>query len=427
MKFRTTGRRAVVGGAAGSVLLRASACGTAGSVGGGGSAGESGGYEYGASQDEINEAIADLEPVNIVYQVGTPSANSTTGARSLQFKDAVEEMSNGQIEVEIVWSMAVAGYPEAIDAVVDGRVDVSYHLVGYEPQRFPEATALATALANVEYSPMVGEMVAHGVASEIGWNSEPLLDRFEQEGVRPLAPFIANGAYSLNCNSQIATGDDLEGRQIRAGTSGQSQAVQDFGAVPTSMEFTEAFEAMQRGTIDCDLSPTAAKDISGVFQAAPHLSYTTAASWPRFPAGFFVGSSFDNLPVAYQQILFDSADLLVSGSAQGYVDSNKNHVEDIRSVDGTINEFDSAMQDELREIVDGQTETNIADGLVPEDIVESIAELEEKYRGIVTELGYEDGGDMETMDEWYDPSADWSDYSDAIFEEAGALDHRPGG
>ncbi|MCX0278120.1 C4-dicarboxylate ABC transporter substrate-binding protein, partial [Nocardia zapadnayensis] len=115
-----------------TAMLAVTGCaGSAGAGGGGQTGGE--GYEYGASQDEINEAIADLEPVKLTYQVGSPSENSVAGRRSMDFKKAVEEASNGQIELEIIWGMAVAGYPEAVDAVVDGRVDISYHLVSYEP------------------------------------------------------------------------------------------------------------------------------------------------------------------------------------------------------------------------------------------------------------------------------------------------------
>lgn len=413
---------------AGSVLATAmlAVTGCAGSAGAGGS-GQSGGegYEYGASQEEINEVIGDLEPVKLTFQTGAPSENSVAGRRSMDYKKAVEEASNGQIEIEIIWGMAVAGYPEAVDAVVDGRVDISYHLVSYEPQRFPEASAIGTALGSVPYSPLVGEMVANAVGSEIGWKDQALLERYEAEGVTVLTPILANGAYSLNCNSEINTAEALKGKQVRAGSAPQSQSLDHFGAVPTSLEFTEAFEALQRGTVDCDLSPMSAKEISGIYEAAPHLAYSTKANWPRFSATYLAGQKYNDLPLAYKQIIFDAGGTMVSGSTQSYVDSNAVHVEDLASVDGTIDEFDDAFQDDLGDYLVELQDASIEEGHLPEDIKEQVTELTEKWTQRVADLGYEDEGSMEEMSEWYSADDDWSAFAKDVYENTGALDHRP--
>lgn len=418
-------RRALaLAGGAGALALALSGCaGSAGSSGGGQSGGE--GYEYGASQEEINEVIEDLDPVTLSFQVGGPSADSISGKRSLDFVEYVEERSNGKITLEPIWSMAAAGYPDAIDAVADGRVDISYHLVSYEPQRFPEASAIGTALGAVPYSPMVGEMVANAVGMEIGWADEALIERYESEGVTVLSPILANGAYSLNCNSEITTAQALKGKQVRAGSADQSAAIEHFGAVPTSLEFTEAFEALQRGTVDCDLSPMSAKEISGIYQAAPHLAYSTEANFPRFSAGYFAGPAFNELPLAYQQIIFDAGGQTLSGSAQSYVDSNAVHVEDLKSVDGTIAEFDHEFQTEMAAFLEDVTAKHVADGSLPEDITDQITAATEKWTKRVADLGYEDGGTMEDMPEWYSLEDDWSDYAKDVYENTGAADHRP--
>lgn len=384
------------------------------------------GFPYGAEQSEVDAVLEGLEPTQLTVQAGAPAENSISGRRMMDFKEEIETRSNGQIEIDIAWGMAVAGYPEAVDAVVDGRVDISYHLVSYEPQRFPEASAIGTALGLVEYSPKVGEMVANAVANEIGWNDQALLDRYEAEGLTTITPLLGNGAYSLNCNSEINTAADLAGSQVRAGSAGQSDAIAHFDAVPSSLEFTEAFEALQRNTIDCDLSPMSAKEISGIYEAAPHLAYTTQANWPRFAGTYIAGPNFEQLPLAYQQIIFDSAAIITSGSAQSYVDSNAQHIQDLASVDGTITEFDEASQEELQQVLIDQVEEQIAEGNLPEDTVTNVEELTEKWSQRVSDLGFADGGDMESMDEWYSADEDWSSYAWDMWENSGALDHRPG-
>lgn len=413
------------GSACAALALLAGCAGSAGSTGSGNEAGGEG-FAWGAPQDEVDAAVADLEPVTLTLQAGGPTEDSISGRRTMDFIDEVEERSGGKITIEPTWGMAISGYPEAVDATSDGRVDISYDLVSYQPQRFPEASAIGVALGTVPYSPMVGEMVANSVAAEMGWNDQALLDRYEEEGVTPLTPILGNGVYSLNCNSEINTAQELTGKQVRAGSAGQNEALTDFGAVPVSMEFTEAYEALQRNTIDCDLSPMSAKEISGVYQAASHLAYSTEANWPRFSGTYVIGPTYDQMPLAYQQILFDAAATMTAGSAQSYVDSNAQHVEDIASVDGTIEEFDDEFQEQMAQILDGQITAEIEAGNLPEGTIEQVDELTEKWTQRVADLGFEDGGDMEELPEWYSADDDWSAWAKDLWENSGALDHRPG-
>lgn len=387
---------------------------------------EAGGFAYDAPQEEVDEAIADLEPITLSFQTAAPSETAPAAQPPLNFKEEVEKRSNGQITVDLHWSMSVANYPEVVDALQDGRLDMSYHLVGYEPQRFPEATDIGSALANTEYSPMVGEMTAYAVGAEAGWNNQGLLDSYAAEGVTPLLPFVANGAYSLSCNSELSTAEDMNGAQIRAGSAPQAEAVQHFNATPTSIEFAEAFEALQRGTIDCDLSPMGAKEISGVYEAAPHLGYTTQASWPRFPAAYLAGSSFDDLPLAYQQIVFDSQQLSLGNDVGNYINSNALFIDDTNSVGGTINEFDQAMQDDLEAFLSVLQDEAVEAGTIEADTPNRIDELDEEWSAAISEMGYADDGDMSDLNEWYDPETDYDEYSQSVYEESGALDHRPG-
>src|SRR5690625_4190012 len=100
-----------------SVALVLSGCAGSGAEG---KKGDNKGFEFGASQDEVDESIADLEPVTLTYQASAGSPNSIVAQKGIAFQEAVEERSNGQIEIDIVWGQAIAGYPEMIDALTDG-------------------------------------------------------------------------------------------------------------------------------------------------------------------------------------------------------------------------------------------------------------------------------------------------------------------
>ena len=97
--------------------------GCAGSVGGDGSGSEDSageGFAYDASQDEIDAALADLDPVTIKFQPSSMSEKSILAPNGLDVKKAIEERSGGKITVDIVWGQAIAGYDAVDDALADG-------------------------------------------------------------------------------------------------------------------------------------------------------------------------------------------------------------------------------------------------------------------------------------------------------------------
>lgn len=414
---------AAVGSMVAAVAM-VSAC--AGGVSSSGPIEDSGsGFEYGASQEEVNEAVADLEPMVLNFQHISGSPDVPTAQPALDFKEEVESRSNGNITVDITWNMAIAGMDEVVAALSDGRVDLSFFSTGYYPQQFPEVDGLGLALSSVEYSPLVGEMVAYAVGSELGWTDE-VIERYEGEGLVPLVPLTAAGAYSLSCGSEMSSADDIVGKQVRAGAAAQGDAISRLDGVPTSISYAEVYEAMQRGTVDCDLSAMSTKELSGVYDVAPHLAYTTTANFPRFPSSYMAGSKFQDMPLAYQQIIADSSAFLFSGDLQSYMNSNVKHINDLNSVDGTITEFDEESQDRLAEVVESLQSEAIEAGTLDEATMDQIAELEETWKEKVLELGYEDGGDMGSVGDWIDESADLSDYAWKVHEESGALNYRPG-
>lgn len=89
--------------------LGLSACaGSAGNGETGEEAGQADGFAYGASQEEVNDVITDLEPVTLSFQTAAPSENAPAAQPPLKFKEEVEERSNGQITIDLHWSMSVA-------------------------------------------------------------------------------------------------------------------------------------------------------------------------------------------------------------------------------------------------------------------------------------------------------------------------------
>lgn len=126
-------------------------------------------------------------------------------------------------------------------------------------------------------SPLVGEMATSAMLNELAWNNEAVLQEFADAGLTPLTPQANSGEYFFLCNpdNDTTTAEAWAGRSVRIGSQAGESAVRDMGANPVSLEYVEAFEGLQRGTIDCTMTQLGSAASFGV-----HSSKTTA-SRPR--------------------------------------------------------------------------------------------------------------------------------------------------
>ena len=412
--------------AAGLTFALSSCAGSAVSGGGGGGGGDAGsGFEYGASQEDVNAAIEGLDPITITFQPSAASQNSVMAPAGTVFKELVEERSNGQIEVEIVWGQAIAGYAEVHDALADGRIDVAYTLPVYQPTEFPAVNDLGTAMAGLPASPFQGELVANAVGKEIAWANENVLTQYEEKGLVPLTPLAASGGNYTVCADPVESADDWKGLQVRIASTAQSAQVQHLGGSPVSMEYTETFEALQRGTVDCTLGQLVPSAEAGIFEVAPHLGYTTEASFSRSPGAYLAGSSFQDMPLAYQQIIFDSNALASSGGMKAVIDGNAAAVQQAKDNGGEVNPFADDIQQEIMAYSETLTEDAIGNGQIGEDISTVIQEAEEKWTQEFEALGYTDEGETKDFNDWYDTETDYMDYARTSYEKGADMEHRP--
>jgi TRAP-type C4-dicarboxylate transport system substrate-binding protein len=411
--------------AAAAVSLTVSGC--AGSAGEGGGGGEGEGFAYGASQEEVDAVLADLEPVEITYQAGAQSPSSVSAQSADAFKEYVEERSGGKITVDVVWGQAIAGYAEIDDALADGRIDVSYSLPIYKPAEYPAFDALATANGGMPNSLLLGEMIGNAAVVDLAWNSEELLAEYEEKGLTPLTPMVSTGTYHSICTDPGTTPEDWKGRQIRVASVAHQTQVQNLGGSPVSMEYVEVFEALQRGTVDCTFAQLLPSEESGLFEVAKNVTHTSAENSlsGRSAGANVAGSGFQKLPLAYQQIIFDSSAQGLAASTKVIVDGNAAAVKMLNENGGELMEMDPASDAQIgetnAELLAGVEESGVIGSGVGERVAEAVA----RWTEVAEELGYEDGGGFADVDEWYTPGeVDFQPFADRLYEET-MLDHRP--
>src|SRR5690625_1645409 len=409
-------------GAAAALVL--SSC--SGSAGGGEAGGSGEGFEYGASQEEISEVIADLEPVTLTYQPGAASPNTPNAANAHAFVEAIEERSDGKINFEVAWGQSIAEHGEIEAALADGRIDIAFVAPIYQPDEYPVADSFSKLTHYSAPSPLVGEVVSAAMMSDLGWNSEELLAEYEEKGLVPLSPLMSSGDYYTACGQPGTSLEDWDGRQMRIAGSAHSAIAEGINATGVSMAYNELFEAIQRGTVDCTFTQPQVAGGVGIMEAAPYLGiFSDRRMTGSATSGNIAGSNFQCLPLAYQQIIFDAQIEHYHGNLVSTIDAGLQMFNELNDAGEEVATFEPDDEARIQEIQENLVDDMIAEGRLDEDIRDQMQELEEKWTGIVEELGYEDGGSLAELDEWYEAgSVDFRPVSQELFEDA-ALPHRP--
>ncbi|WP_349826918.1 TRAP transporter substrate-binding protein DctP [Brevibacterium litoralis] len=413
-----------------SLALALTAC--AGGAGGGGATSGGGdgggeGYAWDASDEEIKAAFADIDPVTITYQPSAQSAEGMDSYRALGFAEKVEELSDGKVTVDIVYAQAIAGYTELGDALVDGRVDLAYMLPIYQPDEYPVFQSYVTATTLTGSSPLVDELAANAAFGQLAWNDPNFIAEFEDQGLKPLNPFNAAGAIMALCKDPHTTAEDWQGNQVRVSGTAQTSQLEALGGTPVSLQYTETYEALQRGTVDCTFSATLPAFSGGFIEVAPNVGYTSDVTFARGPGGVYAGSAWETWPLAVQQLVFDAMEEEFYNSRRGDLDANYEAVQASAEHGGAFEEIDSDVQDALLEASEGLVQEEVDAGMLPETISEDVATAMETWRSHAADLGYEDAGSFADYDEWY-PKDDLEylkPYAERYFEEV-MVPHRPG-
>jgi TRAP-type C4-dicarboxylate transport system substrate-binding protein len=414
-------------GAAGLTALALLAAGCAGSAGsatasGGGT---DAGYEFGASDEEIKAAFADVDPITLTFQPAAQSPNEVSSQRELTFVETVEELSGGKITFDVVWGQAVAPFEELPDALVDGRVDVANLPIVYYPNEFPKYNAMVTTTTQLGGTPLVGELAATAAMSELWWNSPEVLEELEEHSVHPILPIEPTGQQAAVCKSELTETSDWDGALVRGSSASQMAQIEGMGASPTTMTISEVFEALQRNTIECSLFPYLGISLTGIAETAPHINYPTEVSIARGPSTIAIGSVYDSLPLAAKQLLFDTAGRQYQDSRYADFQSLADSASQVRDAGGGFHEMSAEVQTDLSEASTALIQKQVEDGLVPEDAPGALNDSYEKWFAVAEELGYTDDGGMGDFDKWFDAdSVDLAPFSERVYEEL-FLPHRP--
>lgn len=396
--------------------------------GGGGNSAGGDGIEAGATMDEYKEAFADVDAMTLNTQSPAPKG-SVTGANVEAYLAAIEEWSDGKITFEIAYSNAVAPPAEIDDALRDGRLDLGQVLPIYEPSEYPATAALIETGFISNQSAIVGALQSNAWPNEVFFNNDDVMQEWDEQGLVPMVPIYNSGSNGFFCSSEKRSLDDIDGAATGSGGTAQSAQVEALGGSPSSVPYTELFESLERGVVDCTVSSPTVAVLGGFVEEAPNVVIDPEAGFALAPGGMaFSKATWETLPLVVQQLFWDRLDIFIGQNITEKIWPNTVlAAEGAKAAGGSIETFEedarTALQEEnaalLEEIRAGDA---FSDSNAVVDDVEASAE---RWLTEVEGLGYADEVEYNDFDTWYtEDEIDVQPFLDVLIEDVFA-DHRP--
>lgn len=260
----------------------------------------------------ISSLAAPAMAQNLNFAYGYPE-NSAIGIGVADYKEAVEERSDGSLSVT-GFPMSLLSLSETSPGVRDGLADIGFVLTPYLPAEYSTNLFLheLNLLITLAENPTGKEPLAYtGAMLEYTFNNCPeCLAEYEAQnqvytggGVTPL--------YNLLCKDvQITSVEDLEGKRLRAGGAGFVRFAEKFGAQGVRLPVNEVYEGLDQGILDCAMNSAPELTNYNLHEVVTDITLAV-------PGGAFAGVSSANINAdRWKSLTDEQRTALLWGGAQ---------------------------------------------------------------------------------------------------------------
>lgn len=438
-RLRRTARLTGIAAGAAAVALVLSSCGGGAareSEPGGEASGDGRSYEnaggtsvpFGASKEEWQAAFEDIDPITIVWEL-SGAATTPTGVNFQMLADKAAELSDGKVDIELAFSLSTSGSLTSVDqALQDGRIDIGMVTPYLESQEYPVAGTIANDI-NIDFpTPQIsGSLVGLAAATETLWATPEFLQENADADLTVLSPYSSGPRSFLACSDPVDSLDDLQGRQIRVAPITNRRQVEALGATPVSIQFTELFESVQRGLVDCIIAGLSTiGGLPGLAELVPFIYAPEGTNWSGTVGYYVAGTNWTTYPLPVQQLLYDlNAEADVLSVKESTYDAPMEVLEAIEGVGGKWDNLPEDASEKLAEfnatlIEDDWRGSSLLDG---EAYVDRWEEAKNEWTAEVETLGI-DSSEAADTETWSTAEVDWDAFADLYYEKV-AVPNRP--
>ena len=276
-------------------------------------------------------------------------ATEHSSSQAMQlFKEEVEKLSDGEIEVNIFPAQQLGGAAENVQAVKIGAIELMWVGTAYLTRTMPELEVIGL--------PFQFETREQAFAVADGPVGAALDEKMAAEGMASMG-YMELGFRQLTNNAHpIESVDDIAGLKIRLQPNETHLATfRALGANPVAMDVKELYSALEQGVIDGQENPFSIIDVAGYAEVQKYISNT--------------GHFFDFISVVANENWFEGLEPETRDTIEAAMDTAIAYQRKLAA------EQDAAALDKL--IADGMTYTEVSP--------EFAADLREKTSGAAAE------------------------------------------
>lgn len=217
----------------------------------------------GCSDDNAESADGD----QLVLKLGhIQSENDLWHDGALKFKEEVENLSDGEMTVEIYPNSTLGGDRDMAEGMQMGTIDfalIAGVLSNFEP---------SIQLLELPYLLEDEEEYANIVHGEVG---EEISDRLLESSNIKILNWWDRGPRHITANKPVETMDDIQGLKIRIPEIKAMEDVwSEMGASPVTMAWGEVYTGLEQGTIDAQENPIPFTYGGRIHEVQEYLSLT---------------------------------------------------------------------------------------------------------------------------------------------------------
>jgi len=199
---------------------------------------------------------------------------TVSGKLVAQYEADIEEMSNGEIQVEMFYSSSVVKSVETFDAAATGILDCDMTGGGYQTGKNPAFQFVGDIMGGYDTPYQQLSWLYLGG----GWDAAQTL--YNQYGMQLVGWWVV-GQESFASSKPIAGPEDFKNWKFRSPPGMETKIFEKLGASPVVMDFTEIFTALETGIIDgADASNLANNKGLGLYDIVKHANYPGFHSMP---------------------------------------------------------------------------------------------------------------------------------------------------
>lgn len=173
------------------------------------------------------------------------NANDAQAISTQWMVDEFKKRTGGKHEFQVFWGGSVAKDREIPDALSGGAGDIGDIVTPYFPDKFPLNNAVGFFIPQPKSTIEIGLLMERWHREYPQFGAELKKYNLKVIGFRPL------GNYGIICTKPIKSLADFKGKRIRSYGFALPPLIEGLGATPVSMNTTDAYEALQRGILDC--------------------------------------------------------------------------------------------------------------------------------------------------------------------------------